>query len=154
MTSDEYLSHEEVASMLASLDAIERGQVEFISLAAVMGTLRELWSTSEISIGALGEARARYILDSADWFIGMSPEFRKATSRIDRKLQGRIFQALSAISREPTTPKGNTIKALTSDFKGFWRYRIGDSRLIYYPDTDTRQVTLVTFSPRGDAYGN
>ena len=60
MTSDEYLSHEEVASMLASLDAIERGQVEFISLAAVMGTLRELWSTSEISIGALGEARARY----------------------------------------------------------------------------------------------
>jgi len=97
--------------------------------------------------------QARYTATIPNWYIGMSNEFIRAIQGIDRKLQGRILEAISHISSEPTTPKGDTVKPLTSDLKGLWRYRIGDFRLVYYPDSDGRRVVLVRFSSRSGVYG-
>jgi mRNA-degrading endonuclease RelE of RelBE toxin-antitoxin system len=86
------------------------------------------------------------------WLLGMSMEFRKAIRGIDRKLQGRILEAIDDISAQPITPRGDTVKRLTGDFKNFWRYRIGDFRLVYLPDAERRHVTLKTFAARGGVY--
>ena len=83
----------------------------------------------------------------------MSPEFLKATQNIDRKLQGRIFEAIAYISKEPTTPQGNTVKPLTLGLKGLWRYRIGDFRLVYHPNRENGHITLIAFAARGRVYG-
>jgi hypothetical protein len=48
---------------------------------------------------------------------------------IDRKLQGRILEALVEITKNPTEVRGDTVKPLTGDLKGFWRYRVGDYRI-------------------------
>ena len=82
----------------------------------------------------------------------MSDEFLNAVQGIDRKLQGRVLEAMGYISTKPTEPKGDTVKPLTGEMKGLWRYRIGDYRLVYWPDTQNRRVVLVDFTSRASAY--
>ena len=86
------------------------------------------------------------------WFLGMTAEFMTDIGPVDKKLQGRILGALTEIARDPITPKGDTLKHLTGGLKNCWRYRIGDYRLIYSPNSETGNVALLSFSSRGSAY--
>jgi len=86
------------------------------------------------------------------WMIGFSPEFKKSIKRVEKKLKGRILDALEWLSRDPVTIQGNTVKPLSGDYSGLWRYRVGNYRLIYKPDGENKRVTLLTFSPRSSAY--
>jgi len=86
------------------------------------------------------------------WYVGMSADFAKQISSIDRKLQGRILEALTNLTSNPVEARGDTVKPLTGDFRGCWRYRIGDYRLIYSPDKSTGDITLLAFAARGAAY--
>ena len=86
------------------------------------------------------------------WYVGMSSEFTKSITGIDRKLQGRILQAISEITQDPTVLRGDTIKPLTGQLQGCWRYRLGDHRLVYSPDNSTGNVTLLAFASRGSIY--
>jgi mRNA-degrading endonuclease RelE of RelBE toxin-antitoxin system len=87
-----------------------------------------------------------------DWSIAFTPTFSKSVAQIDRKLQGRVLLALSELTRAPTQMKGDTVKPLVGELKGFWRYRLGDYRLVYEPRLGKRQVVLLCFEPRGGAY--
>ncbi len=87
-----------------------------------------------------------------EWYLAMTNNFTDSIRKIDRKLQGRILDALGKISKSPDKPIGNTLKPLTGDMKGFWRYRIGDYRLIYQPDETKHHIYLLSFAPRGSAY--
>jgi mRNA-degrading endonuclease RelE of RelBE toxin-antitoxin system len=86
------------------------------------------------------------------WYLGLSKSFKEAVAGIDRKLQGRILEAISDIVSDPMTPRGDTIKPLRADLDGCWRYRIGDYRLVYSPDASTGDITLLTFAARGSIY--
>jgi|ERR1700686_2019810 len=86
------------------------------------------------------------------WYIGMSSNFSKAISKIDRKLQGRVLEALAHITESPTTIRGDTVKPLTGELQGCWRYRLGDYRLIYSPDQSSGDITLLAFASRGSIY--
>jgi len=87
-----------------------------------------------------------------DWLIGLSAEFMKSIKRVDKKIKGRILEAIQLICKNPVALKGDTIKPLSDQYKGLWRYRIGDYRLVYQPDNDNRQVTLLSFAPRSNVY--
>lgn len=93
-----------------------------------------------------------YLKKEAVWLIELSIEFIKSVKKIDKKLKGRILDAIENLSKEPDSQRGDTVKPLTAELKGLWRYRIGDYRLIYRPDNKSRKVTLVTFDPRSSAY--
>jgi mRNA-degrading endonuclease RelE of RelBE toxin-antitoxin system len=86
------------------------------------------------------------------WYIGMSSSFTKAISKIDRKLQGRILEALTDITENPTTVRGDTVKPLSGELQGCWRYRLGDYRLVYSPDQSSGDITLLAFASRGSIY--
>ena len=86
------------------------------------------------------------------WYIGLTGEFNKAISKIDKKLQGRILEAITDIVNDPLSQIGNTLKPLRGNKKGLWRYRIGNYRLIYQPDQISKHVLLLTVLPRGSAY--
>ena len=87
-----------------------------------------------------------------EWSFGLTETFRKSIDCIDRKLQGRILEAVLKICDSPLKPHGDSIKPLTGELSGYWRCRIGDYRLIYKPDSETKRVLLVDFSARGSAY--
>lgn len=86
------------------------------------------------------------------WTIGLSPAFRKAIGSVDKKLQGRILEAIAGISEDPLTAQGDTKKPLEGNLKGLWRYRIGEFRLIYRPESAASIVVLVDFIARSAGY--
>ena len=87
-----------------------------------------------------------------NWTIGFSKDFLKAIKKIDRKIQGHILKALTQIADEPCDVKGDTVKPLTRDKKGLWRYRLGGFRLIYLPNEKSHQVIIISFNSRAQVY--
>lgn len=63
--------------------------------------------------------------------------------------KSRIVSALNELQRDPFS--GN-VKALSGKWKGFFRRRIGDYRILYGVDTDVRVVSIESISHRKDAY--
>lgn len=93
-----------------------------------------------------------YNTNPTPWVIAFTSTFQKSISNIDKKLQGRVLKAVSDLSNAPITLIGDTIKPLIGELKGLWRYRIGDYRLIYEPNEESKKVVLLEFSPRGSIY--
>lgn len=87
-----------------------------------------------------------------DWYVGFSHEFLKCISKADGKLRGRILDAIGKISEAPMEAVGDTVKPLTRNLSGLWRYRLGDDRLVYFPDHEEKKITLIFFGARGDVY--
>jgi mRNA-degrading endonuclease RelE of RelBE toxin-antitoxin system len=94
----------------------------------------------------------RFSRGRPDWRFVLSENFIKSIQNADKKLQGRILEAITKIAEAPTIPVGNTVKPLAADLKGLWRYRIGDYRLVYDPNPEEKHVTLLWFDNRGAAY--
>jgi mRNA-degrading endonuclease RelE of RelBE toxin-antitoxin system len=88
------------------------------------------------------------------WLLGFSPEFNSQINQLDRKMQGRVLEAISEITKAPMTAKGDTIKPLTGEkhYAGQWRYRIAGLRLVYYPDTSTSTIKLIALKSRDSSY--
>lgn len=85
-----------------------------------------------------------------EWQFALSSNFQRDVSKLDKKLQGHIMAAIIRICRNPTYQHGDTAKPLLGELRGKWRYRIGDYRLIYFPNSDEGVVYLLKLSPRGD----
>ena len=88
----------------------------------------------------------------APWAIAFTNTFRKSIALADKNLQGRILVALADLSKAPTVSHGDTVKPLSGDLKGRWRYRLGDYRLVYKPQAENRTVMLHDFAARGGVY--
>lgn len=98
------------------------------------------------------ERKGRPARESIVWTIGILPSFRKSVAALDKKLQGRVLEALTEISENPLGTRGDTVKPLEAGLKGLWRYRIGDYRLIYRPDPSAHLIVLIDFQARAEAY--
>jgi len=90
--------------------------------------------------------------DYTPWNIILSETFLKSIKKVDKKIQGRILEAISKLSTNPDLVVGNTVKPLTGDKNGLWRYRIGDYRLIYNVENDAQKIELMSFDSRGNVY--
>ena len=62
----------------------------------------------------------------------------------------KVSRATLNICLDPMTPRG-PIKPLVRS-AGRWRYRLGDDRIVYWPDRPKRRVVFELFGPRGDVY--
>ena len=89
---------------------------------------------------------------ATSWSIAFTPTFRKSVAGVDKKLQGRVLNAITELSESPITAYGDTVKPLVGERKGLWRYRVGDFRLIYEPRQENRMVVLLEFAARGSIY--
>jgi mRNA interferase RelE/StbE len=159
---------EEPPLSAAEFDALEQGITEleedaWLRVAGYSECLERYWRDGidpEDYLAEIRETRAPFSaklypqLERVEdtWYIGFSSDFIKSIKNVDKKMQGRILAALTEITRKPCSPTGDTIKPLTGNRNGMWRYRIGDYRLIYQPEESGRVVVLLTFASRGDAY--
>ncbi len=85
------------------------------------------------------------------WRFAALSGFRKDVWR-QPNLFERVANAIVEVCEDPMTPRGNTIKRLTGDMGGYWRYRLGDFRLVYRPDVDRLTVYCYRLAPRGGVY--
>ena len=161
-----------LTSVAAGLDEARNGIVQYASSSYLASELEDIWNPQPLveeedkrySISAAPALEGEVLLRKPQrvraalpkrpppWFVGMSSAFSKEIVNIDRKLQGRILEALVEITENPTEMRGDTVKSLVGDLKGCWRYRVGDYRIIYSPDRNTGDITLLAFDARGSAY--
>ena len=160
MKFDESFSEEGLSSIVKGIKETEEGTLflEHTNPEHVLDVLKKFWirkrviSRLNLLLARKEKRIAKPTQDKPIWLIAISNQFTKDIQNIDRKLGGRILTAIGAIYKDPTTPKGDTIKPLSSDLKGFWRYRVGDHRLVYSVDSENQHIILVAFASRGDIY--
>lgn len=66
--------------------------------------------------------------------------------RVRKSVDRRILR----LAEDPT-PQGSL--PLTGEWKGFWRIRVGEHRVIYFIDEETHTITISHVRSRQRAYG-
>jgi mRNA interferase RelE/StbE len=80
----------------------------------------------------------------------LSTEAQEVYASSDQALAKKIAKCFEYLEQNPRFHPN--IKALKGDFIGYYRYRIGDYRVIYQVDDENSQVMINTIVHRRDAY--
>ena len=80
----------------------------------------------------------------------LHPDAAKTYANVDKALAKKIARCLQQLEQTPRFHPN--IKALKSDYAGYYRYRIGDYRVIYSVDDDVVQVFVIAIAHRSEAY--
>jgi len=70
--------------------------------------------------------------------------------KAQKSLAKKINRAIEYLQTNPY--KHNNIKKLTGKLKGFYRYRIGDYRIVYEIDDNQKEVRIILITKREDVY--
>jgi mRNA interferase RelE/StbE len=81
--------------------------------------------------------------------LGLERRASKTLQDIAEPARSRIIHALEEMTRDPFA---GDIKALQGEWKGFYRRRVGDFRIIYSVDSDIKIVSVESITNRKDAY--
>ena len=65
-------------------------------------------------------------------------------------LQKKLDRCFTQLMNEPR--RHNNIKSLKGRFKGYFRYRVGDYRIIYRVEDHALRVVIVDIANRKDVY--
>jgi len=70
-----------------------------------------------------------------------TPTFRKDLARLDQQIAKQILKKLVWLSKHPETFRF-PLKHMPSDLKGLHKYRIGDYRVLLWPDHTEQSLIL------------
>ena len=85
------------------------------------------------------------------WQIEFTPEAEKQLARIDRQSAQRIVKFLRERIATAEDPRSHG-KALKGVLREFWRYRVGDYRIMCRLEDDRLLVLVVRVSHRRESY--
>jgi mRNA interferase RelE/StbE len=68
----------------------------------------------------------------------------------DQALAKKVARCFEQLEQNPRFH--SNVKPLKGDFAGYYRYRIGDYRVIYQVDDGTNQVMVTNIAHRREAY--
>ena len=74
---------------------------------------------------------------------------QRALKKLDRQTAARIIAYLEVVAAGDARAKG---KALTGQLGGFWRYRVGDWRVICRIEDQRLIILVIDVGHRGDIY--
>lgn len=82
------------------------------------------------------------------WSIELSDEAEKQLKKLPGKLRRQVAQSIDAMEKDPFA--GN-VKALQGkEWKGWYRKRVGNYRIIFSPDHPTRHIQIASILPRSE----
>lgn len=80
----------------------------------------------------------------------LHPDAQKVFVKADKVLAKKIARCFQQLEQTPRSHPN--IKALKRDYAGYYRYRIGDYRVIYSVDDKLVQVFVIAIAHRSEAY--
>jgi mRNA interferase RelE/StbE len=80
----------------------------------------------------------------------LHPDAKKVYVSADKALARKIARCLQQLEKTPRSHPN--IKSLKGSYAGYYRYRIGDYRVIYTIYDEQEQVFVVAISHRSEAY--
>lgn len=84
------------------------------------------------------------------WTIKFKSEARKQWLKLDNSIKRQIDKFILKLEKSENPRKLG--EALKANFKCFWRYRIGDYRLICDINDDTISIVILRIAHRKDVY--
>lgn len=84
------------------------------------------------------------------WALETSPQFDRVVRKLDRQVTRRIKGYLDEVC-ELEDPRSRG-KALTGDLAGYWRYRIGDYRVLVEIRDHELVIIAISFGHRSTIY--
>lgn len=85
------------------------------------------------------------------WTVKFDPRAFAELEKLDRSVQRRITDYLRERVADRPNPR-ELGKALTGEMAGFWRYRVGDYRLLCSINNERRTVLVWRVAHRKDVY--
>lgn len=85
------------------------------------------------------------------WAIEFSPECEKEWDKLDFSIQKRVIDFFSERLKKDTDPK-LLAKPLSGNLKHFWRYRIGDYRVVCNFNDKEKVISIVRIAHRKEIY--
>jgi mRNA interferase RelE/StbE len=82
--------------------------------------------------------------------VELSPLASEFFAAADQPLARKLARCFRQLEENPR--RGNNIKRLKGDWKGYLRYRVGDWRVIYRIDDDISRVHVVVIAHRREIY--
>jgi mRNA interferase RelE/StbE len=80
----------------------------------------------------------------------LHPDAQNVYANADQALVKKIARCLQQLEQNPRSHPN--IKSLKGDLAGFYRYRIGDYRIIYSIEDEVVRVFVVAIAHRSQAY--
>jgi mRNA interferase RelE/StbE len=85
------------------------------------------------------------------WKVEFEPRALAELGKLDRSVQKRIVKFLQErVVRRPSPRELG--RALTGEKAAFWRYRVGDYRVICFLDDNAQTVKVMRVAHRKEAY--
>jgi mRNA interferase RelE/StbE len=86
-----------------------------------------------------------------NWSVKIKDKAVKSLAKIDRKQAARIWRFLEVELPEMPHPRSSG-KSLHGEFKGMWRYRVGDYRILCEIIDDELVVVAIEVEHRSKVY--
>ena len=83
------------------------------------------------------------------WQADFGPRAQRALKKLDRQTAARLVAYLEQTIANDPRARG---KALTGELSGFWRYRVGDWRLICRLEDERLVVLVIDVGHRREVY--
>lgn len=83
------------------------------------------------------------------WQLEIAPSARRDIKRLGHQVQARIIEALEGLRAEPAQ---GDIRRLNGIQPPEWRLRVGDWRIRFARNSETRTEIILRALPRGRAY--
>ena len=80
----------------------------------------------------------------------LSLEAEKAYCRANTALAKKLAKCLARLEESPRFHPN--VKALKGDYSGYYRYRVGDYRVVYSVDDRARIVNIIVIAHRSRVY--
>ena len=80
----------------------------------------------------------------------LHPDAQKVYAKADQALAKKIARCLQQLEQTPRSHPN--IKALKGPYAGYYRYRVGDYRIIYSINDASVQVFVIAIAHRSKAY--
>jgi mRNA-degrading endonuclease RelE of RelBE toxin-antitoxin system len=82
------------------------------------------------------------------WSVELTPEAQRQLQRLPRNIQKQLERSIDAMKVDPFV--GN-VKALQGqEWKGVYRKRSGDYRVMFAADRESRVATVLTIRPKSE----
>ena len=82
--------------------------------------------------------------------VSMTRKAQKFYEKASDELAVQIDDCLDNLSQNPY--KASDIKKLKGNYLGYWRYRIGNYRVIYLVEEEKKNITIFLIAHRKEAY--
>jgi len=84
------------------------------------------------------------------WSINFNKKSEKELSKLDKKTQQKIVKFLYGLENNDNPRKSG--RALKGDLGLFWRYRVGDYRIICQIEDETIMILVLSVGHRKEVY--